>query len=175
MVKAIVLSDIHGYTKNVYSVLDKHADAEYVIFLGDGVRELQKIVDFYPRIGFIAVTGNCDLGFFGFIPTDEPDKKVVCLENYRIFMTHGHRYNVKSDKNSLSLLFYTANNEKADIVLFGHTHVPFKEERTNSLGKNVTLFNPGSISSPRGGSDYSYGIIEFYKDHYIIKHEKVES
>jgi hypothetical protein len=51
---------------------------------------------------------------------------------------------------------------KADILLFGHTHIA--EIVKNGSGY---ILNPGSISDPRGNSSESYAIIE-------INNSKVE-
>ncbi|MEI3524175.1 MAG: metallophosphoesterase family protein [Anaerotignum sp.] len=42
---------------------------------------------------------------------------------------------------------YWAEEQGADVVLFGHTHRPVYDDRGR-----VMLFNPGSISMPRGGT-----------------------
>jgi len=44
---------------------------------------------------------------------------------------------------------------EANIVLFGHTHVPYLEK----VG-GVWFMNPGSPTYPRGGSRPGYGLIE---------------
>ena len=54
-----------------------------------------------------------------------------------------------------------AKRERADIALFGHTHVGLLKEING-----ITVFNPGSLERPRDSSGGSYGII-------TIKNEKV--
>ena len=46
----------------------------------------------------------------------------------------------------------------ANVVLFGHTHVPLCLEE-----EGVLYLNPGSLTSPRGGSHASYAILEIEK------------
>ena len=68
-------------------------------------------------------------------------------------MTHGHRYNVRFNYTSL---YYKGLELKADIVLFGHTHVPL-----NIKENNLIIMNPGSPSLPRSQDrKKTFGIIE---------------
>jgi len=54
---------------------------------------------------------------------------------------------------------YYGQEKEADILLFGHTHVPFMDY----YGK-MLLLNPGSISLPRATSIPTFGIINFEKE-----------
>ena len=69
-------------------------------------------------------------------------------------MTHGHRQHVNMGIDTLK---YWAQEKEADVVMYGHTHVPFVEQ--SSL---MTVLNPGSISRPRQ-SDHipTYAVIDF--------------
>ena len=66
---------------------------------------------------------------------------LIDADDKKIFVTHGHMYNVKYDHN------YHTMKEKglsigADAVIFGHTHIPYCE----NFG-NILLLNPGSVKS----------------------------
>ncbi len=161
--KALILSDIHGASENAREVIDRHPEAEYVFFLGDGEREFSRLSDFYPMKGFIGVRGNCDLFFFG--SGDRlPETRVFDLCGVKLFMTHGHLTGTDE-----SVLAYTAYKNGAQIALYGHTHIPSIWECKMGVG-DVTVFNPGSIGNPRGGSDYGYGILEIKNGKYTLKH-----
>ena len=56
-----------------------------------------------------------------------------------------------------------ARERSADIVLFGHTHLPYEAyiASDSEEEKSVWLFNPGSMSKPREGKP-SYGIIDIF-------------
>ena len=56
-------------------------------------------------------------------------------------------------------LCYSAREIECDIVLFGHTHMPFDEDFDG-----VRVMNPGSISLPRGGNRKSYMVMTFEED-----------
>ena len=114
--KLCVFSDSHGISDNMlHAVYVEEPDA--VIFLGDGERDLKPMRRRYPNLPIHAVCGNCDVGF------SLPDKLLLTLEGVRIFAVHGHRHDVKYDRG-LDYLLRSALHEQADVVLFGHTHVP---------------------------------------------------
>ena len=86
-------------------------------------------------------------------------------------MVHGHRYGVKSGMGAL--LSHAAARD-ADIVLFGHTHIPHEEcipVGTEIGGVVLTrpmyLFNPGSIG--RSGTP-SFGTLSLTKDTVLLSH-----
>jgi putative phosphoesterase len=66
--------------------------------------------------------------------------------------THGHRYSVNYGTN---ILVYQAKAEKAQLALYGHTHVSLCEK----VG-DITVFNPGSLGNPRDSKGPSYGVIK---------------
>jgi putative phosphoesterase len=91
-----------------------------------------------------AVRGNCDL------TKDVPEALTLVVEGATILLVHGHRQGVK---HSLLRLGLYALEEEANLVLFGHTHVPVEE-----LYEGATLYNPGSLGEPRGGKP-TFGIV----------------
>ena len=66
-------------------------------------------------------------------------------EGYRLFLTHGHLY---SPDNLPPLA-------AGDVLAYGHTHIPVAEKRGA-----FSLFNPGSVSIPKGGYSASYGLLD---------------
>lgn len=78
---------------------------------------------------------------------DAEENLLFNADGVRIFMTHGHRYNVKLGYESLA---NAAHFSGAQLALFGHTH----EADFLRMG-NVTLFNPGSAGMGR----QTYGMI----------------
>jgi putative phosphoesterase len=52
-----------------------------------------------------------------------------------------------------------------DIIVFGHSHVPYMEER-----QGVVLFNPGSPTDKRFQKRYSYGILEIRDGTFRLEH-----
>ena len=68
-----------------------------------------------------------------------------------LLLTHGHKQRVHWNPDTIS---YWAAEQGADVVLFGHTHMPFWDDSWH-----VAMFNPGSISLPRGGGLPTFGIL----------------
>ena len=91
----------------------------------------------------VAVRGNCD----AYSRSDAEENLLFNADGVRIFMTHGHRYNVKLGYESLA---NAAHFSGAQLALFGHTH----EADFLRMG-DVTLFNPGSAGMGR----QTYGMI----------------
>ena len=129
--KLCVFSDSHGISDNMLHAIYVE-DPDAIIFLGDGERDLNPIRRRCPNLAVHAVCGNCDTGF------SVPDKLILTLEGVRIFAVHGHRHDVKYDR-SLDYLFRSVRHENANVILFGHTHVPYMETR-----EEVLLLNPGA-------------------------------
>ncbi len=68
-----------------------------------------------------------------------------------MFLCHGDSYRVKY---GLDMLEKKAKEVRADIVIFGHTHVPL-----NIKKDNILYINPGSLSLPRDLSRRGFIII----------------
>lgn len=146
----LVISDTHGHIRDAALLLEQwqpHIDG--VWHLGDHARDLLALKHQYDslyHLAFSGVCGNCDFG------SSVPNERIFDLEGRRIFMCHGHLHHVKS---GLSYLQQKARDAHADVVLFGHTHVPFQLEKDG-----VLYLNPGSLTAPRGGSSPSFALLE---------------
>lgn len=139
--KIAVFSDSHGSTAPIIAgIMAEKPDL--LLFLGDGVRDLDKIKAQFPNIPLRAVQGNCDYD------TNLPVSDVVTADGVKIFLTHGHLYGVKS--GNLYALAEAADQNGAALALYGHTHIP----RIETVG-SVTTLNPGSC----GSGDTSFAIV----------------
>ena len=103
----------------------------------------------YPTIASIGVLGNCD---FASMHPGAQFEGVFSVENRRIFYTHGHKYNVKT---GYEYIVSNAKFNKADVVLYGHSHIAVFQEFNG-----VTVINPGSLSFPRDGSNGTYAVLK---------------
>lgn len=158
--KCLVFSDSHGCVGYMREALRMHPDAEVVFFLGDGVSDINHIAAYDIERMWICVRGNCD--FTKIFRESELNKtEEITLLGKKILLTHGDLYNVKF---GLDRLKYLAIERNADIVLFGHTHIPSEEYVSSE--KPFYLFNPGSISSP----SYSFGIITLDESGVLFSH-----
>ena len=143
----LVVSDTHGRASRLSEILER-TNADTLLFLGDGLRDLSVVP---ASVAVYAVRGNCD--FMGF---DTPDARIEIFDTCRVFMTHGHRYGVKS---SLSAAIRAAAERSADVLLYGHTHVPLEKSLPAgytvdgvTLQKPLLVLCPGSLGDPRDGS-----------------------
>jgi putative phosphoesterase len=147
IMKILVLSDTHGDTSKAEKAIRSSKRIDLIIHLGDYFRDAQKLSAMFPKIPIEYIYGNSD-----FVTENVPAEKVIEVCGKRIFLTHGHRYSVKWDYERL---ISKAKEQSADILLFGHTHIP-----ELIINDRFYLLNPGSTSEPRADSDGSYAIIE---------------
>ena len=114
MTKLLVLSDSHGGRTAIERVLMKESkNIDALIFLGDGLRDLELALTLYPKLRAYSVAGNCDYGAL------EPTDGLAAFDGVVIFYTHGHMYGVKYDLDTLA---DAASARGAEVALFGHTH-----------------------------------------------------
>ena len=128
--RILVLSDIHGDFHSMNRALALQPTAEAVIFCGDGAEQFAYMQETLTDKTVIGVRGNCDWS------SDLPPAAVAELGGKRIFVTHGHLYNVKF---TMDRLVYAAREQQADILLFGHTHQAMTDHQDG-----LTIMNPGS-------------------------------
>lgn len=144
--KLLILSDSHGYLRNAMNVIEKLQNRiSGVIHLGDHDTDAEALSKKYTSLDFYWVKGNNDFG------GSSPFERTLKFDGKKILLTHGHRQQVHWNYDGLS---YFAEEQGADVVLFGHTHVPMSDR-----GGRVWLFNPGSISLPRMSSIPTFGIL----------------
>lgn len=152
--KILVFSDTHGSTYKMHEIISrKRAVADLVIHLGDNTRDLDEVSRDFPTIAFLGVRGNCD---FAVREDDYPSFRTFTYDGHKFFITHGHMQGVKSKQ--YALLALEAKKNGCDVALFGHTHIGVHTEING-----VTVFNPGSISSPRDFTGGTYGIVTIEK------------
>ena len=143
-----VISDTHRIISSIEQLEGLIKGLDVLIHLGDNVDDISIIQKFYKG-AIINVKGNCDFC------SGTPNDRVEEIGGKKIFLTHGHRYNVKEN---LGKLRYKALETGANIVLYGHTHIgkiDFEE--------GIWYINPGSASLPRDG-DRSFAIISIDKE-----------
>lgn len=148
--KWIVFSDSHGNTKNMESAIQKFEnEIDAIVHLGDYVEDVEKIKNIYTNKKILQVAGNNDFSSI-------PEEKILNLNEHKIFLTHGHYYNVYFGVDRLN---YKARELGVNVVLYGHSHKPFV-----SYEDELLILNPGSISAPRGFSVCSFAILEILEE-----------
>ncbi len=136
------MSDTHGSTANLRRAVASQPTAEIVIHCGDGEADFEAVKLENPAKMFVGVRGNCDWN------SSLPITEDLTALGKRIFITHGHAYNVKYGEYEIKL---AARDRKASILLFGHTHTP-----AETYEDGLYIMNPGSLS----GYNATYGIVD---------------
>lgn len=129
----LVLSDSHGSVAAMEQAVEQ-TRPDLVIHLGDCWKDAEALHTRFPAIPLEQVPGNCD-----YRPLESAEK-LLCLQDKRILLCHGHTYGVKQ---SLTTAGFAAEAQNLDLFLFGHTHRPFSDRRGKCL-----FLNPGSIGAP---------------------------
>jgi putative phosphoesterase len=170
--KILFLSDIHGVPSTLEAALDKAGVLGFdkIVLLGDLLYHGPRngVPDFYDPVKvanilnglkdkIIAVRGNCDA---------EVDQMMVdfpIMEDYRVleadgdkfFLTHGHLFN----EYKLPPL------GMGTVLCHGHTHIA--ENKLLQCG--LRIFNPGSVSLPKGGQERQFGYWDGVRfSHHVI-------
>ncbi|MCL2420951.1 MAG: metallophosphoesterase [Defluviitaleaceae bacterium] len=147
MSNILVMSDTHGVTSAVKSLLDTFkSQVDAVVHLGDCMRDIHRyaLSEADGRL-FYMVNGNVDY------EENAVEEQVIDIAGKRIFITHGHHYDVKT---KLDHIIYRAMELQVNACLFGHTHEPVKFKH-----EGIFFLNPGSLKYPRLGTDRSYGLL----------------
>ncbi len=158
MMKLLIASDIHGSAVAMKKLqeLFVREKADIMIILGD-------IYNHGPRNGIpvgydpmavadilngmkdkiIVVKGNCDSEVDAMISEfDFLESVVTIVGGKRVFLTHGHVFDIDRLPANAEVLFY------------GHVHTGFITERNG-----VVVANPGSVTFPKNGTEKSYIIM----------------
>jgi hypothetical protein len=152
--KLLLFSDSHGSIsalKHVFNwakeKLPPNDTLCSAVCLGDGLSDISKAAD---ATGFYSdwklVNGNNDYGI------SMPETAVFDFADHRFFMCHGHRHGLY---NGYQTLLASAKSANADVVLFGHSHVPFYK-----IVDGISIINPGSVGRSRSRIGETFAIIE---------------
>ena len=143
--KILVLSDSHSSMRFMRTCMDT-VQPVAVIHLGDHYDDGETLHEEYPNVLFYQVPGNCDRYR---CPPSVPEILILPVCGVSLYMTHGHRHQVKS---YLGALLRDARASRVDAVLYGHTHVADCHREDDGLW----VLNPGSCGYGGG----SAGLIE---------------
>lgn len=150
--KILVFSDSHSALSFMRRCVDK-LNPDAIIHLGDHYDDGEVMKEEYPLIPLYQVPGNCDRYR---VPGFVPEILIKRIFGVDLYMTHGHKHQVKMVK---TLLLRDARACKCAAALYGHTHIPdcYQEE------DGLWVLNPGSCGYYGGTA----GIMEV-KDKKII-------
>jgi putative phosphoesterase len=142
MKRILVFSDTHGDISLCKDIIEK-IPSDIILHAGDYVTDAQNLKKLYPDKRIEYVKGNGDA--FSYAPSNA----VIELDRIRIFITHGHNEQVKTD-TQLKKLIAAAKENNCTVAVFGHTHIGLEREEDG-----IKILNPGSSKYGR-----CYGVIE---------------
>lgn len=132
--RILVVSDTHGRLRKFDTALGMEGPVDAVFHLGD-IQGTEDYFELAAECPVYMVAGNND-DF-----SDLPLEKEVTLAGKKIFMAHGHCQDVHA---GTCRIVNEGIKRGVDIVMFGHTHVPYLYEE-----EGILVLNPGSLSFPR--------------------------
>lgn len=133
--KILVFSDSHSSISFMRDCLEA-VKPDALIHLGDHYDDGETIREEYPHIPAYQVPGNCDkYRMPGFVP----EILIQKVFGVKLYMTHGHRHNVKLGPWAL---LRDARSGGCDIALYGHTHIADCRREEDGLW----VLNPGAAS-----------------------------
>lgn len=139
MLRFLVISDTHGVRNPMKKLYEQYPN-DGIIHLGDHIEDARWMLERTNGHPVYRVRGNCDFSAPG------EDALLLELGGVKLLLMHGHRFGVKSGYGGA---LAEAKRQEADVLLFGHTHIPFMEERDG-----VLMLNPGSLKT------WNYAILE---------------
>ena len=148
MKKIVVLSDTHGNQLLLRKALQNEADASVIFHLGDFYEDLDENYDLIENKSIIKVPGIFHPGY--------KNQSIPSLQFYEVL---GWKFLLVHDPNDIP-----EKIEKADLILFGHTHT-----RTFFRKENRYFFNPGHLKKDEDkGKKASYVTLEINADFVVI-------
>ena len=148
-----ILSDNHSDWPP--HIAESLAGVDAIIHAGD-IGPYKLVLDMEAIAPTTAVLGNTD----GDMPINE--SAVVMLDSKKFFVQH-----IVDPHRLQATLRERLKRIEPDVVVFGHTHMPFCE----TLG-GVLFLNPGSVTQPRG--DYRPSMVRLTIDHGKITPKFIE-
>lgn len=156
--KILFIADIHGIKTNLEYIKKtfEKQNCNLLVVLGDLYHSYIKHPDVDPlavkdflesfQDKLICMQGNNDT-VSDQIKSNFPilsDLSVIYINNIPIYLTHGHRYNMKDHKKL-----------KSGVLIYGHEHIPYIIQ-----DEHMIYISTGSISIPRNKKLPTYTIFE---------------
>ena len=145
-----IISDTHGHVPN--AVHDALAGVDHILHAGD-VGPMEVITELESIAPVSAVLGNTDYSI------QLPQTHIQSFVSQKFLVHH-----IVDLPVPVQLVRVAIAVEQPNVVVFGHTHVPYNEHHDG-----VLFLNPGSASNPRGGSAPSVAIVECNESSLIVK------
>ena len=145
-----IISDTHGHVPN--AVHDALAGIDHILHAGD-VGPMEVITELESIAPVSAVPGNTDYSI------QLPQTHIQSFVSQKFLVHH-----IVDLPVPVQLVRVAIADEQPNVVVFGHTHMPYNEHHDGIL-----FLNPGSASNPRGSSKPSVAIVECNESSLIVK------
>ncbi|MFW6030251.1 MAG: phosphodiesterase [Halanaerobiales bacterium] len=148
----LILSDTHGSLKSWEEAENFFNDMDMILHAGDllyhGARN--PLPDGYNTKGLIEKINNCPMDFLAIkgnvdalvddwvLPYPLSEYSMVVDNGFKIAIYHGYQHQSEAERVSFAKCL------GADLLIYGHTHIPELKKVDN-----VILLNPGSMSLPK--------------------------
>ncbi len=178
--RILIFSDSHGAYNTLFTILNTFGEAsDALIFCGDGMSDLTKCFEealyekkfsncLPPVVAFVEGNNDTDMypcankkyrpdnGEPYYTQIKVPLNATLTASGHKIFITHGHRYALY---NGLDSLLNAAQQEHADVAVFGHSHIAGSQIKY----PHTLLINPGSCRLPRNFQPPSFALLTLEK------------
>lgn len=148
--KIVVTADTHMPKKGRQlpaRLVQELPSADLIIHAGDwsSMEVYHELSGYAPVKGVYGNVDNED------IKENFPLSELLELRGYKIGITHGHGEKKTTEKRA----FEAFSEDDADVIIFGHSHIPLLR-----YFKKTLLLNPGSPTDKRWLPNYSFAILE---------------
>lgn len=140
-----ITGDTHRNTQAIRQIISMVPPVEMWLHTGDHAADANLLHNL-SGLPVTSVTGNCD-----YIRDAAKPDELLEIEGFHIWLTHGHKYIGHHEAADMA---WWGRQLGADIIVYGHTHVP-----RNEYYGDILLLNPGSPCRPRGGSQPSFAVL----------------
>ena len=149
--KILVISDSHigqQLTEMPPEIVELYPLFDHIIHAGD-ITSYQALLELETLPNFTGVAGNMDDYI---VKTSLPDNRILTLAGFRIGIAHGFGSKQNLAERLLNSIFH---DEKLDILIHGHSHVPAITYKGSTM-----ILNPGSVSHNLGDFSKSYAVLD---------------
>lgn len=145
-----ITGDTHGRNQALRQILSIAPPVDCWLHTGDYSQDAEFLA-YETKLPVYRVAGNTD-PIEGRANIDE----VLNFDNYKLWLTHGHRYmkNYRIDE-----LAWWGRKLEVNIVVFGHTHIPV----VKWFG-DILLINPGSPILPRDEQGATFAVLSLHNN-----------
>ena len=152
-IRLLIIADIHGATELLEEAAERADPVDLVVIAGDAGCDEAEIAAFLDERPYILVPGNNDFDLLW----DLPETASFSMGGLHFLVTHGHLQNVR-DSVTPELLELAEENE-AEIVIFGHSHKYFAEYLDDIL-----FVNPGAVIGDPDSLESTCALLTIHPD-----------